>query len=742
MKKIIGIFIVTLLFATALPAAGTIVNDNLIIRETSDDYNNLMQQLISSNCNLGDWSEQDKLTASNGATGDMFGISISIDGDYAIVGADQNDDNGENSGSAYVFKRSGTSWVQEDKLTASDGATDDRFGNSVSIDGDYVIIGAKGDNSNKGSAYMFKRSGTSWVQEDKLTASDGAAGDSFGQSVSIDGDYTIVGAHNSGDVLQGSAYVFKRSGTSWVQEDKITAFGRVTSRRFGVSVSIDGDYVLVGANRDGSAKGSAYVFKRSGTSWVQEAKITASDGAVGDYFGNSVSIDGDYALVGAYCDDSAKGSAYVFKRSGTSWALENKLTASDGAVGDYFGNSVSIDGDYVIIGAKGDNSNKGSAYVFKRSGTSWAQEDKLTASDGATGDGFGVSVSIDGYIILIGAYADDSFKGSAYVFKKPVPDLDCLGSLSWTGISPGAVVTSSFMVANVGEADSELSWEIESYPTWGVWTFVPSSGTGLTPGMGAITINVEVVAPNEENTDFSGQIKIVNSDDSSNYDTIQIFLSTPKNKNPSCSLTVTPAAGPIPLGVNFTFSASDTDGYIASWVLDIDNNGTADYSGSGTPPSTQTHIYTSSETYTAKLTVTDDDGATNTATTSITTTEPTNQPPTANFTYNPDSPVNINDVINFTDSSTDTDGTIVNYSWDFDDGNTSYIQHSSHTYSQTRTYTVILTVTDNDNTSDIHIVTIQIIDEDENDGTPGFELLFMIGAIMAMLLIKRRKLTH
>ena len=141
-----------------------------------------------------------------------------------------------------------------------------------------------------------------------------------------------------------------------------------------------------------------------------------------------------------------------------------------------------------------------------------------------------MSVSIDGDYVLIGAYDDDD-KGSAYVFKKLVPDLDCLGSLSWTGISPGAIVTSSFMVANVGDADSELSWEIESYPPWGVWTFVPSSGTGLTPEMGAITINVEVVAPNEENKDFSGQIKIVNSEDSSNYDTIQISLSTPKNKS-------------------------------------------------------------------------------------------------------------------------------------------------------------------------------------------------------------------
>ena len=220
----------------------------------------------------------------------------------------------------------------------------------------------------------------------------------------------------------------------------------------------------------------------------------------------------------------------MFKRSGTSWVQEDKLTASDGATSDRFGSSVSIDADYAIVGAYIDDSNKGSAYVFKRSGTSWVQEDKLTASDGATDDGFGQSVSIDGYTTLVGAYGDDSFKGSAYVFKKPTPDLDCLGSLSWTGISPGAIVTGSFMVANVGEADSELSWEIESYPTWGTWTFVPSSGTGLTPGMGTLTVAVEVVAPNEQNKDFTGDVKVVNSEDSNDYDIIPVSLKTPVNK--------------------------------------------------------------------------------------------------------------------------------------------------------------------------------------------------------------------
>jgi len=410
---------------------------------------------------------------------DNFGSSVSINGDYVIIGATADDDNGDWSGSAYIFKRDGTSWAQEDKLTASDGTSNDLFGYSVSIDGDYAIIGAFGDDNYQGSTYIFKRGGTSWAQEDKLTASDGTSNDFFGRSVSIDGDYAIIGA----------------------------------------------DY--------NSLKGSTYVFKRGGTSWTQEDKLTASDGESSDHFGYSVSINGDYAIIGATGDDddgSFSGSTYVFKRGGTSWAQEDKLTASDGTSNDNFGYSVSIDGDYSIIGAKGDDISRGSAYVFKRDGTSWEQEDKLTASDGTSNDNFGYSVSIDGDYSIIGAEGDDSSKGSAYVFKKYTPDLDCLGSLSWTDISAGSIVTGSFMIANVGEPGSELNWEIESYPTWGIWTLVPSSGTGLTPEMGTITVDVEVVAPNEVNKEFTGDVKVVNSEDSYDFDLVPVYLKTPRNK--------------------------------------------------------------------------------------------------------------------------------------------------------------------------------------------------------------------
>ncbi|MCH8927549.1 MAG: FG-GAP repeat protein, partial [Candidatus Marinimicrobia bacterium] len=194
-----------------------------------------------------------KITAADGAERDNFGGSVSISGDYAVLGAPFDDDNGLSSGSAYVFKRSGTSWVEEAKITASDGAPDDQFGGSVSISGDSVaVVGAWSDDdkgSKSGSAYVFKRAGTSWAQEAKLLPSDGAADDHFGFLVSISGDYAVVGASSNDDngPESGSAYVFKRTGTSWAQEAKLLPSDGAAEDHFGASVSISGGYVVVGA---------------------------------------------------------------------------------------------------------------------------------------------------------------------------------------------------------------------------------------------------------------------------------------------------------------------------------------------------------------------------------------------------------------------------------------------------------------------------------------------------------------
>ncbi len=381
----------------------------------------------------GATTEQAKLTASDGAISDLFGYSVSISGDTAVVGADGDDDNGTDSGSAYVFVRSGTTWSQQAKLTASDGAEEDLFGWSVSISGDTAVVGAHYDDDNglnSGSAYVFVRSGTTWTEEAKLTASDGAEDDFFGRSVSVSGDTAVVGAYGDDDYgsYSGSAYVFVRSGTTWSEEAKLTASAGAQGDLFGTSVSICGDTDVVGADGDddnGSNTGSAYVFVRTGTTWSQQAKLTASDGAEEGFFGESVSVSGDTAAVGAYLDENyghRTGSAYVFVRSGTTWSQQAKLTANDGAERDSFGWSVSISGDTAVVGAIHDDdhgTDSGSASVFVRSGTTWSEEAKLTASDAAAHDLFGISVSISGGTAVVGAHYDDDNafnSGSAYVY--------------------------------------------------------------------------------------------------------------------------------------------------------------------------------------------------------------------------------------------------------------------------------------------------------------------------------------
>ena len=384
--------------------------------------------------------EDQKLTAGDGTASDFFGLTVSISGDYAVIGSHLDDIGGNtDQGSAYVFKRSGTSWTEEAKLTASDGEASDFFGRSVSISGDYVVIGCTYDdidgNFNQGSAYVFKRSGTMWTEEAYLTAGDGAEADFFGISVSISGDYAVIGNfYDDVDMYtnQGSAYVFKRSGTSWNEEAKLIAGDGKASEFFGASVSISGDYAIVGAEyaEEGgnSNQGSAYIFVRNETTWTEEAKLLAQDGAAGDRFGVSVSISGDYAVIGSFYDDvdgnTDQGSAYIFIRNENIWTQQAQLTASDSSAGDLFGNYVCISGEYAVISCSYDdisnNGDQGSAYVFKRLGSSWIEEAQLTASDGEAGDQLSRSVSIDGDYIILGANYDEISgnvnQGSAYIF--------------------------------------------------------------------------------------------------------------------------------------------------------------------------------------------------------------------------------------------------------------------------------------------------------------------------------------
>ena len=383
-----------------------------------------------------DWTattQQAKLTSADVAAGDMNGQNVSISGTTIAVGGGGNDEPGSDSGAAYVFTRSGTSWSQQAKLVASDAEANDYFGHTIAIDGDTIVVGARGEDtggSYSGAAYVFTRSGTSWSQQAKLQASDKAANDEFGWNVAIDGDTIVVGAlyEDAAASNAGAAYVFTRSGTTWSQQAKIVSSDIQANDYFGNDVGISGDTVVVTAfaeDTGGSLAGAAYVFTRSGTSWSQQAKLQASDKAEGDEFGISVGISGDSVIVGAHKQhggEGFEGAAYIFARSGTSWSQQAKLVASDKQTGDYFGVSVDIDTDNVIVGAHQEDttaSDAGAAYVFTRSGTSWTQAKKLQASDAEATDKFAYRVGIDGGYAVAGTYLEDTggtSAGSAYAF--------------------------------------------------------------------------------------------------------------------------------------------------------------------------------------------------------------------------------------------------------------------------------------------------------------------------------------
>ena len=371
---------------------------------------------------------RDQLTVPGMSSMDEFGYTVSINGDTAVIGAYRHSGpGGSSSGTAYVFVRlGGGQWLQQAELTASDASILDSFGISVAVEGDTVVVGASADDGSgggdQGSAYVFVRQGTSWTQQAKLTASDAAALDNFGSSVSISGNTVLVGAFlddGPGGADQGSAYVFVRNGVSWTQEAKLVADDGAAADRFGSSVSLSGDSAVIGAPGDDTGTsyghGSAYVFVREGTTWTLQTKLTASDAAGGDSLGTKVSIDADTVILGAPLDDGPaganQGSAYVFVRSGTAWSEQGKLTAADAAAGDRLGDSVAVAGDIAVVGSEVGRT----VYVYARQGTVWSQQGQLANS----ANGFGGSASLSGETAVLGAHlAARAF--IAYVGLNPI----------------------------------------------------------------------------------------------------------------------------------------------------------------------------------------------------------------------------------------------------------------------------------------------------------------------------------
>ncbi len=396
------------------------------------------------------WSQQYEdalLLASDGLEGDYFGNSVAVSGDVAVIGAPFHDDPYYTAGSAYVFRYDpGTdTWIEEARIVGSDTYWGDRFGWSVAISGDVILVGAPHDDLNSsngeaGAAYLFRYdagSGT-WLEEQKIVAFDRDGGDVFGNSVAISGGVAAIGAPNQDDggVQSGSAYIFRYDSGSglWSEEQQLFAPDPSDWDNLGERVAISNNVAIAGAPGDddnGTDSGSAYLFRfdaGSGT-WSHEEMLYASDGEAGDVFGFSVAASNDRVLIGATGDDdngTAAGAAYVFaydSGSGT-WSEEGKILPVDGDVSAAFGTSVALDNDRALIGAYRDDApgfNSGSAYTFAFDSGSgvWNEEAKLVASTGADGDELGLSVGLSGNTALAGAGRDDDLgpeSGAVFVY--------------------------------------------------------------------------------------------------------------------------------------------------------------------------------------------------------------------------------------------------------------------------------------------------------------------------------------
>ena len=361
-----------------------------------------------------------------------FGNAVSISGNRALVGASSDNLNGNSAGSASIFDFNGDQWVQSQKITGDDTVAGDGFGYAVSLDQDRLLIGARGkiiDNvSQAGAVYVFEYINGVWEQTDRLTVNVPLVGAQFGFSVSLFGDKALIGAPGNST---GVAHVFVIDDKTleWFQSTTLSASDGAFGDRFGQSVSLYQNRGLVGANQTQPGDmGAAYIFESLLNN--QQSKLTASDGAANDEFGISVSLFGDRALIGASSDDGVSGnnsgSAYVFDLDTLNdlWLETEKLSANDAAAGDEFGYSVSLHEDRVLIGAWGDDdngTNSGSAYFYDFDGTFWNQSDKLTPTDGSSNEEYARAVFLTADWAIMGATKDSdngSAAGAAFAYRE------------------------------------------------------------------------------------------------------------------------------------------------------------------------------------------------------------------------------------------------------------------------------------------------------------------------------------
>lgn len=570
------------------------------------------------------FNEIKKIIASDDAASDEYGFSVDIHGDYAVVGSRGDDDNGSNSGSAYIYYRNqgGTdNWGQVKKITASDGVAGDQFGFDVSIWGDNIVVGAHVKSSYTGAVYVFNRNqgGTNnWGQVKKITASDAGAAKAFGLKVELDSATLVVGANEHFfynttpypgfyPVGPGSAYVFEQNqgGTNnWGQVKKVTPSDGVTGDAFGY-LDVDGDYLVVASHFKNSYQGAVYIFYRNqgGTNnWGQVKKIVPPISSSIPTYGLGIDVSGDNLAVGSYYE-SGGGYVYVYSRNqgGTNnWGQVKKFKGSTVSSGYWFGTSVTMENDILVVGAAGNGSSggNGQAYVFKQNqgGTNnWGQTQILTASDGAYNDQFGFSLGMNQGRIIVGAvYNDDggTNSGSAYIFENCFSSTPtsinatvnpiCQGNsttLSVVGGSLGTGATWEWYTGSCGGTPAGSGSSIIVSPSSNTTYYVRAEGSCNTTTCASLLVNVTAYSPANNTTSTTaicetstktltgtpggGSWSIVSGGGSitgTTYTPAGPFIGSPGQKTVTIRYTI-PASGPCPSSFDdVTFTVYENPG--------------------------------------------------------------------------------------------------------------------------------------------------------------------------------------
>ncbi len=363
------------------------------------------------------------LVADDREVDDVFGESVSIDGDIAAVGSPGN---GE-FGAVYIYELSEGNWIQSQKLTVNNEVELDGFGTTLAMSSGRLIVGAHKSDAQKGFVFVFEQSDEGWLQTAKLTADDAQALDQFGRSIALSGDRIIVGAPWTDDLASrsGSVYVFDLVNGEWSQTIKVQASDGSEDDFFGIDVSIDNDRFVVGAAESDDRTGSAYVFELDQGAWIEQQKLTLNNGENFDAFGLSVSISGDKILVGVPGRDlefNNAGAAYIYTLNDSTWVQGQEFFDVNGQVGEAFGADVSVNADRLLIGSRGsevlDVSNQLS-WVYELKSDLWVKIAGFTVDDDDNGieDKFyGTQIDMSADRIIVGSIGFDDFIGGAFIY--------------------------------------------------------------------------------------------------------------------------------------------------------------------------------------------------------------------------------------------------------------------------------------------------------------------------------------